>query len=38
LGFTEEENRRMDEIMREERQATADGLWYKLNYSTCTPL
>lgn len=26
LGFTEEENRRMDEILREERQATADGL------------
>lgn len=26
LGFTKEENRRMDEIMREERQATADGL------------
>ena len=25
LGFTEEENRRMDEVLRQERQATADG-------------
>jgi len=26
LGFSEEENRRMDEIMREERQVATDGL------------
>lgn len=26
LGFTEEENQRTDEILREERQATANGL------------
>jgi hypothetical protein len=26
LGFTEEENRRMDQILEEERQASANGL------------
>ncbi|RZK33611.1 MAG: hypothetical protein EOO61_15025, partial [Hymenobacter sp.] len=26
LGFNDEENRRMDQIMREERQAAADGI------------
>jgi hypothetical protein len=25
LGFTDEENRRMDEVLDQERQATADG-------------
>ena len=26
LGFTEEENQRMDQLLKEEREATADGL------------